>query len=88
MDRLLSRKRTILLFILPTFILLTVIIVIPIFFSLHYSTLKWDGFSKEVFIGFENYKNLFVNNTDGFIQAVINSLVLALISVGDRKSVV
>lgn len=82
MDRLLSRKRTILLFILPTFILFTVIIVVPIFFSLHYSTLKWDGFSKGVFVGFENYKNLFVDNTDGFIQAVINSLVLALISVG------
>lgn len=80
MDRLLSRKRTILLFILPTFILFTVIIIVPIFFSLHYSTLKWDGFSKEVSIGFENYKNLFVD--DGFIQAVINSLVLALISVG------
>ena len=82
MDRLLSRKRTILLFILPTFILFTVIIVVPIFFSLHYSTLKWDGFSKEVSVGFANYKNLFVDNTDGFIQAVINSLVLAVISVG------
>lgn len=82
MDRLLRDKKTIFFFIFPTFLLFTVIVVVPIFFSIHYSTLQWDGFSKEAFVGFSNYKNLFVNNTDGFIQAVKNSLILAVISVG------
>ena len=82
MDKMLRNKKTIFLFTFPTFLLFTVIVIVPIFFSLHYSTLKWDGFSKEIFVGFSNYRNLFVDNTDGFIQAVINSLVLALISVG------
>lgn len=82
MDRLLRDKKTIFFFTFPTFLLFTIIVVVPIFFSVHYSTLRWDGFSKEAFIGFSNYKNMFVNNTDGFVQAVMNSLILALISVG------
>lgn len=82
MDRLLRDKKTIFFFTFPTFLLFTIIVVVPIFFSVRYSTLRWDGFSKEAFIGFSNYKNMFVNNTDGFVQAVMNSLILALISVG------
>ena len=82
MEKLLRDKKAIFLFTFPTFLLFTVIVVLPIFFSVYYSTLNWDGFSKGVFVGFENYKNLFVNNTDGFLQAVVNSLILALISVG------
>lgn len=82
MEKLLRDKKAIFLFTFPTFLLFTVIVVLPIFFSVYYSTLNWDGFSKGIFVGFENYKNLFVNNTDGFLQAVVNSLILALISVG------
>ncbi len=81
MEKLLRDKKAILLFTLPTFILFTIIVILPIFFSVQYSTLKWNGFSKGIFVGISNYKNLFVNNTDGFIQSVINSLILALISV-------
>lgn len=82
MEKLLRDKKAIFLFTFPTFLLFTVIVVLPIFFSVYYSTLNWDGFSKGIFVGFENYKNLFVDNTDGFLQAVVNSLILALISVG------
>jgi raffinose/stachyose/melibiose transport system permease protein len=82
MDRLLRDKKTIFFFTFPTFLLYTVIVVVPIFFSVRYSTLQWNGFSEGKFIGLLNYKNLFINNTDGFMQSVINSLVLAIISVG------
>ncbi|WP_411678555.1 carbohydrate ABC transporter permease [Caproicibacter sp.] len=82
MEKMLRDKKAIFLFTFPTFLLFTIIVVLPIFFSIHYSTLDWDGFSKGVFVGFTNYKNLFLNNTDGFMQSVVNSLVLALISVG------
>ena len=82
MEKLLKDKKAIFLFTFPTFLLFTVIVILPIFFSVHYSTLRWDGFSKSTFIGFSNYKSLFVGNTDGFVQSVINSLILALVSVG------
>lgn len=82
MEKLLKDKKAIFLFTFPTFLLFTVIVVLPIFFSIHYSTLQWDGFSKSVFVGLSNYRSLFVDNTDGFVQSVVNSLVLALISVG------
>lgn len=82
MEKLLRDKKAIALFVLPTFLLFTVIVILPIFYSIYYSTLKWDGFSKGVFVGLSNYRKLFVNNTDGFLQSALNSLILALISVG------
>ncbi len=82
MGKLLKDKKAIFLFTFPTFIIFTLIVVLPIFFSIHYSTLKWDGFSQGIMVGFSNYKKLFVNNTDGFMQSVLNSIILALISVG------
>lgn len=82
MEKLMKDKKAIFFFAFPSFLLFTVIIVLPIFFSLYYSTLQWDGFSKGISVGFSNYINLFRNNTDGFVQSIINSLILALISVG------
>ena len=82
MEKMLRDKKAIFLFVFPTFLCFTVIIVLPIFYSIYYSTLKWDGFSQGISVGLQNYKNLFLNNTDGFPQAVVNSLILALISVG------
>ena len=82
MEKMLRDKKAIFLFIFPTLLVFTVIVVLPIFYSIYYSTLKWDGFSEGVFIGLANYKKLFVNNTDGFLQSVWNSMILALISVG------
>lgn len=81
MEKMLKDKKAIFLFAFPTFLLFTVIIIMPIFFSIHYSTMQWNGYSKGIFVGFSNYKSLFINNTDGFAQSVINSLILAIISV-------
>ncbi len=82
MEKLMKDKKALFFFAFPTFLLFTVIIVVPIFYSLYYSTLQWDGFSNPLSVGFSNYLNLFVNNTDGFMQSIINSLILAGISVG------
>jgi raffinose/stachyose/melibiose transport system permease protein len=48
-------------FIAPGTIIYTTIMVIPIFFSIYYSLLKWDGVGKQRFIGFKNYINLFTS---------------------------
>lgn len=79
MDRVLSNKWTIVIFVLPAFLLFSAIVIAPIFLSGYYSLLEWDGIGKEVFIGFKNFTELF--SSDGFGKAVVNSIILALLSV-------
>ena len=57
------------------------IIIVPIFMSVTYSLTEWDGIGKKVFTGFDNYKELFLTNSDGFWRAVKNSLIFAAGSV-------
>lgn len=81
MDKILQDKKAIFLFVFPALLLFVVAIILPICFSAYYSLLKWDGIGKTTFMGFGNYMNLVVNNTDGFTKAVKNSFILALLSV-------
>lgn len=82
MTKLYSKKSTIILFILPALLLFLVILVAPIFASAYYSFFDWNGFGKKTFIGLENYRELFTSNSIGFMKALGNSLLLALLSVG------
>jgi raffinose/stachyose/melibiose transport system permease protein len=82
MDTILKDKKAICVFVLPALFIFILIIVVPIFYSLYYSLLEWNGMSKGIFIGFRNYITLFTNQTDGFIKAIINSFKLAGLSVG------
>lgn len=81
MDGVLRDKKAILLFILPAIVIFAVIIVIPILMSVRYSMLDWNGIGKGSFVGLKNYHDLFVNNQDGFGQAIKNSVILAFLSV-------
>jgi len=81
-QKLLGNKKAIFLFIFPAFLLFTVIVIVPIFFSVYYSMLDWDGIAQGTFVGFKNYIRLFQNNADGFPRTVINSFILAILSVG------
>lgn len=82
MTKLYSKKSTIILFILPALLLFLGILVAPIFASAYYSFFDWNGFGKKTFIGLENYRELFTSNSIGFIKALGNSFLLALLSVG------
>lgn len=82
MTKLYSKKSTIILFILPALLLFLAILVAPIFASGFYSLFDWNGFGKKTFIGLENYRELFTSNSIGFMKALGNSLLLALLSVG------
>lgn len=82
MTKLYSNKITIILFVLPALLLFLVILVAPIFASGYYSFFDWNGFGEKTFIGFENYRELFTSNSIGFIKALRNALLLALLSVG------
>ncbi len=81
MDRVLGDKKAIFIFIFPALLLFLAIIVLPIIFSAYYSLLEWGSVGKATFIGLQNYVELIVNNSDGFREAVLNSVILAGLSV-------
>jgi raffinose/stachyose/melibiose transport system permease protein len=81
MNRVLNDKRAIMIFVLPSFLLFTLIVILPIFMSGYYSMLDWDGIGEGKFIGLKNFIDLFANSSDGFLKSVGNSLILAFLSV-------
>lgn len=81
MKKLYSNKLTIILFILPALLLFILILVAPIFISGYYSLFEMNGFGKKIFIGFENYRELFTSNSISFMKALGNAMLLALLSV-------
>ena len=56
--RTLRRNLTALLFLLPTFVFLSVFMYQPTLNVIYHSLFRWDGFSVARFIGFKNYINL------------------------------
>ncbi|MDO5445169.1 MAG: sugar ABC transporter permease [Eubacteriales bacterium] len=81
MKKMFSNKLNIILFLLPALLLFLGILIAPIILSGYYSLFDWNGFGKKVFIGFANYKELFTSNAIGFMKALGNSMILALLSV-------
>lgn len=81
MEKILRDKKAILVFVLPALIIYTVIMVVPVINTGVYSFYEWDGLGDKVFIGVENYVDLFVNNNDGFLKSVLNTFLLGILSV-------
>lgn len=80
MDKLYRDKKAILLFMLPACVFFIAIVAAPIFLSLYYSTLNWDGMGEKTFIGFDNYIKLFTNVRDKFLLSIRNSSLIAILS--------
>ena len=82
MQRMYSKKIYILLFLLPALILFCGVLIAPIGASAYYSLFNWKGVGADMeFIGLANYKELFTSNSIGFWKALLNSLLLAGLSV-------
>ena len=79
MDKLLRNKKAIIFFITPAFLLFTFVLFIPICQSLYYSLCNYDALTKPEFIGFENYRQLFLNDKTMRI-ALKNSLFFMIFS--------
>ncbi|MGE6257478.1 carbohydrate ABC transporter permease [Heyndrickxia sporothermodurans] len=47
------------LFLAPTLIALTIVVILPLIFGVYYSFTNWNGIESPNFIGIENYINLF-----------------------------
>ena len=81
MNKLYSNRLRILLFLLPALILFCGVLIAPIVMSTYYSFFDWNGIGTKTFIGFSNYAELFTSDSIGFLKALGNSLLLALLSV-------
>lgn len=81
MNKMLSNKLNIVIFLLPALILFVGILIAPIVLSGAYSLYDWNGIGEKTFIGLANYKELFTSHSISFWRALGNSMLLALISV-------
>jgi len=79
LEKILSDKKAILVFVLPAFIIFCGIVILPMFISTYYSVFKWDGIGEKIFIGLANYSKLFLNNSN-FLKSLGNTVTLTLLT--------
>ena len=75
--KILKDKKAIAVFLLPAFIVHSVIVMVPILVSIYYSCLDWNGIGKKSFVGFNNYIKLFGDSV--FRQAFGNNIIYIVI---------
>ena len=81
MDKLLRNKKALAVFMLPAFILFTLVLFIPIVQSVYYSFCDYKGITAAKFIGLDNYKALIHDKTFGIaLKNAIFFLVFSCIS--------
>ncbi|MGG3283023.1 carbohydrate ABC transporter permease [Paenibacillus solani] len=78
MDKVMSNKKIIALYVLPALLVIMAVVYIPIILTAYYGLNKWNGIGAMTFIGFDNYQALL---TDGkFWDSAWHSLLLAVFS--------
>ncbi|OIJ17450.1 ABC transporter permease [Anaerobacillus alkalilacustris] len=78
MNKVMSNKFIIALYVFPALFLIMLLIYIPIALTGYYGLMKWDGIGEMTFVGLENYRRLI---TDGmFWTSVYHSFLLAAFS--------
>ena len=75
--KILRDKKAIAIFLLPAFIVYSLIVMTPIIVSIYYSLLDWNGIGKKTFIGLNNYIKLIGDNV--FKQAFVNNILYIII---------
>ncbi len=74
----LSKLQIPVLFLAPVFLVYTVFVFIPMLLSLYYSATDWNGVTEKVFIGLQNYKELFANQD--FWLVFMNTMKLVVVT--------
>jgi len=70
---------TIILFLLPAFVLFLLFVIYPIFRAAYFSLFNWNGLGPATdFVGLNNYKQILTDQV--FIKAVVNGLLIVLLS--------
>ncbi len=78
MNKVMSNKWIITLYILPALLLITILIVIPLILSGYFGLMKWDGIGAMEFIGLDNY--IVALQDSKFWQSALHSFLLAIFS--------
>jgi raffinose/stachyose/melibiose transport system permease protein len=78
MDKVLSNKWIIALYVVPSLFLVLQLIYIPIVLTGYYGLTKWDGIGAKQFIGLDNYLELMGDRL--FWESAFHSLLLAVFS--------
>ncbi|MEF3311342.1 sugar ABC transporter permease [Paenibacillus sp. GYB004] len=73
------KRITFLIYLLPSVILFSFMVLIPVVLAVRYSFFKWSGGPKMDFIGLDNYRNLLVDSN--FWHAFLNNLLIVAFSV-------
>lgn len=75
----LQDKMTIVSFLLPAFVFLSIFLVYPIFRSAYYSLFNWNGLGPVVdYVGLENFQRLLTDNI--FLKAIKNGILIIVFS--------
>jgi raffinose/stachyose/melibiose transport system permease protein len=80
MQKALSRRWMLLLFLAPGFLLFVVFFIVPVGMTFYYSLHRWDGISAMAFVGLGNYRKMFLEDSD-FARAVWNGLIFVACAV-------
>ncbi len=81
MEKVMRDKVAIIVFVVPALVLFSVIVFLPIAFSVYYSMLDWNGVGSGTFVGIKNYITLFTSTKDYFVTSILNSGLLAVLSI-------
>ncbi|GAB6085087.1 sugar ABC transporter permease [Alkaliphilus crotonatoxidans] len=79
MDKVMSDKRIIALYVLPALVLMMILVYSPIAMTGYYGLMKWDGIGEMEFVGLTNYIRLLSDSM--FWKSLYHSFLLALFSV-------
>ncbi|WP_394922571.1 carbohydrate ABC transporter permease [uncultured Robinsoniella sp.] len=77
------RKRPFIFFLVPGFILYSIFVIYPIFAAGQLSLYQWNGIGKKIFVGINNYVELFTNADlmAQMMNALKNSLTIFVLTV-------
>lgn len=83
MDRIFGNKRSLFMaicvFLVPALLLFIFTVFLPIIWSSYYSFFNWDGINPLQFVGFDNYKKMFLHD-DVFRDVFFNNIIYVLIN--------
>lgn len=78
MEKMLHDRKVIVLFLLPSLLVFSFTVMLPILWSVYYSFFHWNGVTPKRFIGLLNYTRLFGDIY--FREAFVNNLVYVLVN--------
>lgn len=80
MQKTFGKKKVILMFLLPAFVIYTLFVVVSVIWAGYYSVFDWSGVGDKVFVGIKNYKQLLTGDKI-FWQTVAHTLIYTVICV-------